>query len=100
MLMALLNYIDRGAIAYASASILPEYGFDKADWGNVLGYFGYGYILGALIGVILADRFGAKRIWLIAGATWSVFETPRRLPVISGWRVRVVRPWPVSPPSA
>ena len=38
MLMALLNYIDRGAIAYASASILPEYGFDKADWGNVLGY--------------------------------------------------------------
>ncbi|AYG07608.1 MFS transporter [Pseudomonas fluorescens] len=74
MLMALLNYIDRGAIAYASASILPEYGFDKADWGNVLGYFGYGYILGALVGGILADRFGAKRIWLIAGATWSIFE--------------------------
>ena len=37
MLMTLLNYIDRGAIAYASASILPEYAFDKADWGNVLG---------------------------------------------------------------
>ena len=69
MLMALLNYIDRGAISYASASILPEYGFDKADWGNVLGFFGYGYILGALIGGILADRFGAKRIWLIAGGT-------------------------------
>ncbi|MFJ7884764.1 MFS transporter [Pseudomonas sp. NPDC096917] len=74
MLMALLNYIDRGAIAYASASILPEYGFDKADWGKVLGYFGYGYILGALIGGILADRFGARRIWFIAGATWSIFE--------------------------
>ena len=74
MLMALLNYIDRGAIAYASASILPEYGFDKADWGNVLGYFGYGYILGALVGGILADRFGAKRVWLIAGGTWSIFE--------------------------
>ena len=74
MLMALLNYIDRGAIAYASASILPEYAFDKADWGNVLGYFGYGYILGALTGGILADRFGPRRVWLIAGGAWSIFE--------------------------
>ena len=74
MLMALLNYIDRGAIAYASASILPEYAFGKADWGNVLGYFGYGYILGALTGGILADRFGPRRVWLIAGGAWSIFE--------------------------
>jgi sugar phosphate permease len=74
MLMALLNYIDRGAISYAAASILPEYGFNKADWGTRLGYFGYGYILGALCGGILADRFGPKRVWLIAGGAWSIFE--------------------------
>lgn len=74
MLMALLNYIDRGAISYAAASILPEYGFNKADWGSLLGYFGYGYILGALCGGILADRFGPKRVWLVAGAAWSIFE--------------------------
>ncbi|MDE1168625.1 MAG: MFS transporter [Pseudomonas sp.] len=74
MLMALLNYIDRGAIAYAAASVTAEYGFDKGAWGSVLGYFGYGYILGALCGGVLADRFGPRKVWFIAGATWSLFE--------------------------
>lgn len=74
MLMALLNYIDRGAISYAAASILPEYGFNKEDWGALLGYFGYGYILGALCGGILADRFGPRKVWMVAGGAWSVFE--------------------------
>lgn len=74
MLMALLNYIDRGAISYAAASVLPEYGFNKTDWGTLLGYFGYGYIFGALCGGVLADRFGPKRVWFIAGGAWSLFE--------------------------
>ncbi len=74
MLMALLNYVDRGAISYAASSVTHEYGFDKGAWGAVLGYFGYGYIVGALCGGILLDRFGAKRVWFIAGALWAVFE--------------------------
>jgi len=74
MVMVLINYIDRGAISYAAASILPEYGFDKAGWGELLGYFGYGYIVGALAGGILSDRFGPKRVWLVAGVSWSIFE--------------------------
>lgn len=74
MLMAMVNYIDRGAISYASGYILTEYGFSKINWGEVLGYFGYGYVIGAVSGGLLADRFGAKRIWLLAGTAWSVFE--------------------------
>lgn len=74
MLMALLNYIDRGAISYAAASVTQQYGFSKGAWGAVLGYFGYGYIFGALCGGILADRFGPRRVWFIAGAAWSLFE--------------------------
>lgn len=72
--LALINYIDRGAIAFASGSIIAEFGFDKAAWGAILGYFGYGYMFGALIGGFLVDRIGAKRLWLIAGTAWSVFE--------------------------
>ncbi len=72
--MALLNYVDRGAMSYAAAGITAEYGFDKSTWGSVLGYFGYGYIVGALCGGLLADRFGPRRVWLVAGAAWSVFE--------------------------
>ncbi|PLQ00262.1 MFS transporter [Cupriavidus pauculus] len=73
VLIALINYIDRGAIAYSATQIIGEYGFDKAGWGAVLGYFGYGYMFGALIGGALSDRVGAKRVWVIAGVAWSVF---------------------------
>lgn len=73
VIIALVNYIDRGAIAYAAGQITSEYGFDRAAWGSVLGYFGYGYMFGALIGGALADKLGAKRVWVIAGVAWSIF---------------------------
>jgi sugar phosphate permease len=73
VVIALVNYIDRGAIAYAAGQITAEYGFDRAGWGSVLGYFGYGYMFGALTGGALADRLGAKRVWVVAGIAWSLF---------------------------
>lgn len=74
VVIAMVNYIDRGAISYAAADITAEYNLDRAAWGAVLGYFGYGYMFGALIGGALGDRFGAKRVWLVAGVAWSLFE--------------------------
>lgn len=71
-ILALVNYIDRGAISYASGEIIAEYGFSRADWGSMLGYFGYGYMFGAIIGGVLSDRLGARRLWIIAGTAWSV----------------------------
>lgn len=40
----------------------------------MLGYFGYGYMIGALFGGALADRKGPKFVWILAGLAWSVFE--------------------------
>src|SRR5215472_12884754 len=74
VLIALINYIDRGAISYAGSFILNEYGLDQKAWGLVLGYFGYGYMFGALIGGTLSDRLGARRVWMTAGILWSAFE--------------------------
>lgn len=74
VLLALINYIDRGAMSYAAAHITGEYGLDRGDWGAVLGYFGYGYMVGALFGGMLADRFGPRKVWIVAGVTWSIFE--------------------------
>jgi sugar phosphate permease len=74
VVIAMINYIDRGAISYAAADITAEYNLDRAAWGAVLGYFGYGYMFGALIGGALGDRFGAKLVWLVAGVAWSLFE--------------------------
>lgn len=73
-MLALINYIDRGALSYSGEFIISEYGFSKEEWGNVLGFFGYGYMFGALLGGLLSDKFGPKKVWLVAGIAWSIFE--------------------------
>ncbi|WCK54489.1 MFS transporter [Aneurinibacillus sp. Ricciae_BoGa-3] len=72
--MTVINYIDRGAISYAQATIIKEFGLNPKSWGEVLGYFGYGYMFGALFGGALADKKGPKFVWLLAGTLWSLFE--------------------------
>ncbi len=74
LIITMLNYIDRGAMSYANAAITLEYGLDRIAWGKVLGYFGYGYMFGALLGGALADVWGTWRVWAIAGFAWSFFE--------------------------
>lgn len=73
VLMVIINYIDRGAISYGQGQIIEEFGFDKIAWGAVLGYFGYGYLFGSLLGGILSDKKGPKFVWIIIGISWSLF---------------------------
>lgn len=73
-LITMVNYIDRGAIAYAQSFIIKEYGFDPKEWGAILGYFGYGYMIGSLLGGIFSDKKGPKFVWIVAATTWSIFE--------------------------
>lgn len=72
--IALINYIDRGALSYAANDIVSEYAFTKVELGSVLSYFGIGYLVGSLCGGFLADRFGTRRVWLVAGISWSILE--------------------------
>jgi MFS transporter, ACS family, hexuronate transporter len=74
VILTMINYIDRGAISYAAEAITHEYGLGRVAWGAVLGYFGYGYMFGALLGGTLADLWGPKRVWATAGFAWSFFE--------------------------
>ncbi len=74
VLMVIINYIDRGAISYASEPIIRDFHLNAVSWGAVLGYFGYGYLFGALIGGALADKMGPKWVWIVAGMAWSIFE--------------------------
>ena len=73
-LVALINYIDRGALSFAANAISQEYHFTKVQLGAVLGYFGFGYLFGSLCGGFLADRLGTKKVWLMAGVLWSLLE--------------------------
>lgn len=72
VIITVINYVDRGAISYAADGIMSEYSLDPVAWGNVLGFFGYGYMFGALIGGALADRKGPKWVWTAAVLGWSI----------------------------
>jgi sugar phosphate permease len=74
LVIAMINYIDRGAISYAAENITREYGLGRIAWGQVLGFFGYGYMFGALAGGALADAWGTKRVWALFGFAWALFE--------------------------
>ncbi|WP_380180642.1 MFS transporter [Kalamiella sp. sgz302252] len=72
--IALINYIDRGALSFAANAISTEFQFSKTELGVVLSYFGFGYLFGSLCGGFLADRLGTKKVWLLAGVLWSLLE--------------------------
>ncbi|MGB9097215.1 MFS transporter [Erwinia sp.] len=72
--IALINYIDRGALSFAANAISQEFAFSKVQLGVVLSYFGFGYLFGSLCGGFLADRLGTKKVWLMAGILWSLLE--------------------------
>ncbi|MBT0727167.1 MFS transporter [Rosenbergiella australiborealis] len=74
LLVALVNYIDRGALSFAATAIGEHYHFNRMQLGTLLGYFGIGYLLGSLCGGFLADRYGTRKVWLIAGVAWSCLE--------------------------
>jgi MFS family permease len=74
LVITMINYIDRGAISYAAENITREYGLGRVAWGQVLGFFGYGYMFGALAGGALADVWGTRRVWALAGFAWAFFE--------------------------
>ena len=68
IVMTMINYVDRGAISYAQEDIIKEFGFDNIAWGAILGYFGYGYMLGSLFGGITAD----KRTEVCMASGWNI----------------------------
>lgn len=68
----LLNYIDRTAISFGIHEIAQQYGFDHRLVGLILGAFGGGYFVTTLLGGVATDRFGARRMFLIAAAVWSL----------------------------
>ncbi|EFH7244806.1 MFS transporter [Escherichia coli] len=73
LIIMIINYIDRGALAYAQKDIIEEYGFTAAQWGSIQGFFGYGYIFGGLFGGALADRKGPRFVWITFVTLWSIF---------------------------
>lgn len=72
-LITLVNYMDRASISYAIGPIKKEFGLDDSQFGAVLAAFGIGYAVMTLVGGIIVDRWGARKVWPVAAIAWSGF---------------------------
>jgi sugar phosphate permease len=100
----LLCYMDRMAIATAIPFMAKDFGLSPLGMGGVLSAFFIGYALMQLPGGLLADRFGPRRVMILAIVGWSFFTLltglASSLPVLLGIRVLFGASEGPFPPSA
>lgn len=67
----IINYCDRSAIAYAITPLKATFHLTDADFGMIGSAFGIGYLIMTLVGGILVDRYGARKVWSLSCLVWS-----------------------------
>lgn len=70
-LAIIINYLDRSAISYAIIPLKETFGFTNTDFGIISSAFGTGYLIMTVVGGILVDRYGARKVWPISSIFWS-----------------------------
>jgi D-galactonate transporter len=68
-----ISYLDRAALSVAAPLIAKDLQLDAAHLGIVFSAFFVGYSLFCFVGGYAADRFGAKRVLILAIGLWSIF---------------------------
>ena len=69
----IVSYIDRTAISLAIIQIGDDFALDASKLGIVLSAFFFGYAFMQIPGGWLADRFGSKKVIIVAVLMWSIF---------------------------
>ncbi|MBA9028801.1 MFS transporter [Peribacillus huizhouensis] len=69
----IISYIDRTVISLAIVQIGEDLTLDASKLGIVLSAFFMGYALMQIPGGWLADRFGSRKVIVVAVVAWSIF---------------------------
>lgn len=72
-LITIINYFDRGAIAYTFLPLHHELGISREEFGYLGSAFGLGYLCMSFFSGKLVDRYGPLRVWSISSVLWSFF---------------------------
>ncbi|MBI2790403.1 MAG: MFS transporter [Gammaproteobacteria bacterium] len=71
-LATIINYLDRTALSYAITPLQQTYHLTNTDFGIIASAFGIGYLIMTVIGGVLVDKFGARKIWTFFAILWSI----------------------------
>jgi len=75
MLVSLLSYVDRNALAILAPTILRETHLSVEQYGIIIACFSWAYMLGNPLWGHLLDRMGVRRGMTIAVGIWTVAST-------------------------
>jgi MFS family permease len=68
----ILNYMDRSAISIAAPALMDELGLTRTDIGLLGTVFSWTYAFAQLPAGWLVDKLGARRMYFLAIAGWSI----------------------------
>lgn len=71
-LATIINYLDRTALSYAIAPLQEAYHLTNTDFGIIASGFGVGYLVMTIIGGVLVDNYGPRKIWTFFAIIWSI----------------------------
>lgn len=72
LLVSLLSYVDRNALAILAPTILHETHLSGEQYGFIIACFSYAYMLGNPLWGYLLDRMGVRRGMTFAVSIWSI----------------------------
>jgi MFS transporter, ACS family, hexuronate transporter len=75
LLVSLLSYVDRNALAILAPTILRETHLSGEQYGIIIACFSYAYMLGNPVWGRVMDRIGVRRGMTVAVGIWTVAST-------------------------
>jgi len=86
-----VNYLDRAVIGIASPSMAQEFALPPVAMGLIFSAFSWSYFAAQIPGGLALDRFGARLVYLVALAGWSLstllHATATGFASLFGWRI-------------
>jgi ACS family D-galactonate transporter-like MFS transporter len=87
----MVNYLDRAVIGIASPAIAHEFALSPVAMGLIFSAFSWSYFAAQLPGGLALDRFGARIVYLVSIAGWSLstllHATATGFASLFGWRL-------------
>ena len=72
LFLSVVAYADRSILSISGSAIKEEFGLSAIQLGLILSAFSWAYVIGQIPGGLFLDRFGAKKVYGITLALWSV----------------------------